>query len=199
MKEGKIELFSTPIHVIQYENNPILDDCRDVLLKLDYCVTRDDLHLSSPFSNLADFLLKSVSKVFDDYKLIRDSEYITCMWANVSPSYNKHPIHLHANSFWSGVLYLNCPKPDSGWIEFKDPRQALLFQYFEYEQENEFSMRSAKMEPEDNKLILFPSWLEHGTMGGNFSESKNQKRISLSFNVMPRCNVKNYSNQYNFQ
>ena len=196
MKKAKVDLFSTPIHLFKYENNSILDECKNELLKMDIGCTKDNLHLYQPFSKLSTLLLESVSEVFDHYKLIRDSEYITCMWANISPSYNKHPIHLHANSFWSGVLYLSCPKPDTGSIVFKDPRQALLSQYFEYEESNQFSMRSAQMEPEENKLLLFPSWLEHGTLAGDFSDSDDQRRISLSFNVMPRCDIKNYSNQY---
>ena len=40
-------------------------------------------------------------------------------------------------------------------------------------------MRSAKMEPEDNKLILFPSWLEHDVEPSKSDED----RISIAFNV----------------
>ena len=38
---------------------------------------------------------------------------------------------------------------------------------------------------------MFPSWLHHGTRPGNFDDT--QDRIALSFNVLPKCNVMDFS------
>lgn len=200
MKKAVVNLFPTPIHIFNYENHPALIKCKSELSGIftdEQCITTsDDLHLNKPFAELSDIILQSAKEVFDEYKLVRDGEYITCMWANISDSTNKHMMHVHANSFWSGVLHLNCPQPNPGVIEFRDPRYASHMQFFEYEDQNTFSMRTAQIVPEDGMLILFPSWLEHGVQPGEFS--KYQRRISLSFNIMPKCNVSDFSHQYRY-
>ena len=35
MKKAKVDLFSTPVHLFKYENNSILDECKNGLLKMD--------------------------------------------------------------------------------------------------------------------------------------------------------------------
>ena len=112
------------------------------------------------------------------------------MWANVSKSKNRHALHLHANSYFSGVLYLDAPS-SPGNIGFKDPRVASEMLSFDYKLGSMFKERTIEIEPKPGRMLMFPSWLSHGTKPGNFNDSEN--RISLSFNVLPKVNVQDFS------
>jgi uncharacterized protein (TIGR02466 family) len=134
--------------------------------------------------------MSEVSLYLDELGVIRDSEKMTCMWANISKSKNRHAVHMHPNSFLSGVLYLNTPGTP-GNIGFKDPRPGAEILAFNYKEDSVFKYRTREVEPKEGLLILFPSWLQHGTTRGNFEDLED--RISLSFNILPTGNFTDYS------
>ena len=192
--------FSTPLHIVDFENIEYFEDIIKTLWKIkedgkgfeDYfCWTSpDDLTESESFFPLMKTLDSEISDVFDSIGLVRDSHYFTCMWANISRPGNRHALHLHANSFYSGVLYINAPV-NCGNIGFKDPRPASEVLRFDFNQDSMFYERTIEIEPKTGRLILFPSWLYHGTKGGSFSEE--EERISLSFNIMPKAEIKDFT------
>jgi uncharacterized protein (TIGR02466 family) len=104
-------------------------------------------------------------------------------------------LHPHSNSFFSGVLYCETPGI-SGNIGFKDPRPAAEVLYFDYADNSIFKERTVEIEPKKGRLVMFPSWLYHGTKSGFFSENEN--RISLSFNIMPVTEVTDFSKKINY-
>ena len=193
-------LFPTPIYVADYNNTTFCDEIAIAVKNIketnqsmgdDLCWTSpDDLHLRPEFKKIADFLLDETAKVFDDIGLVRKSEYITCMWANISKPKNRHALHPHANSCFSGVFYLEAPGCP-GNIGFKDPRPASEVLSFDYQDWSIFKNRTVEFEPKKGRLIIFPSWLYHGTKPGMFDENDN--RISLAFNVMPNCDITDFS------
>ena len=151
-------------------------------------VSRDDLHELPEFKDLSESILTTVTKILDHVTMIRDSEYFTCMWANVNKVGHQHPQHVHANSFLSGVLYLQLPN-GSGKTYFVDPRPATKVLSFEFEKNpNEWlSSNNWGPPPEVGKLIIFPSWLPHGV---DFAQTNSEEeRISLSFNIMVHAKV----------
>lgn len=87
--------------------------------------------------------------------------------------------HLHPNSLFSGVVYLQAA-PDCGNIAFLDPRngaQVLLPPVIH----PSLGVLNGRVEqaPSEGLLLLFPAWLWH-EVGGNQSE---RERISISFNI----------------
>lgn len=193
-------LFPTPIYVVDFHDNDFCDHAATAVKNIKnnnegfgdhLCwTTPDDLHTRPEFGELKKILFDEIDKVFDEVGLIRESFYITCMWANISKSENRHALHLHANSYFSGVIYLEAPE-DSGNIGFKDPRVASELLSFDYTDDSIFKNRTIELEPRKGRLLIFPSWLHHGTRPGTFDDSLD--RIALSFNVMPRCNVQDFS------
>lgn len=197
----KLEIFPTPLHYFRIGDTESFLKCKHVLENInssDSCYTTEDtLQSVYPFTELSEVILSHAKEVFDDFGLKRTNEKIVCMWANISKSYNRHNLHLHANSYYSAVLYFNCPKPNPGIIGFRDPRPGLLTTWWEYENPNRYYDRMVEIMPEEGLLIFFPSWLEHGVQDGEFSD--NERRISLSCNIMPESNIESYTHKYNYQ
>jgi len=98
------------------------------------------------------------------------------MWANILRSGGFNIEHNHPGYFMSGVFYANAPK-NSGKIFFRDPRpvadwcgDSSLYHLLNSDY---------AIEPKDNMLLLFPSWLYHRVEQNNSEED----RISISFNI----------------
>jgi uncharacterized protein (TIGR02466 family) len=193
-------IFPTPIHLVQFTNLGFCTRAKNAIYNLDrkerlssdelHWCTPDDLHLRQEFIELKNVIMSEVSLYLDNLGVIRDGEKMTCMWANVSKSKNRHAVHIHPNSFLSGVLYLNAPSV-AGNIGFKDPRPGAEIFAFDYKDDSIFKHRTREVVPKEGLLILFPSWLGHGTTRGNFDDSED--RISLSFNILPTGNFTDYS------
>ena len=107
------------------------------------------------------------------------------MWANINypGSYNKQ--HIHPNSQWSGVYYVQVPK-NSGSLFVEDPRPG----------PNHLLPRRIKEIPKalwhvvtypaiEGQMIMFPAWLPHG-VEANESKEKGEEgwRVSVSFNFI---------------
>jgi uncharacterized protein (TIGR02466 family) len=199
MTQRTIEnLFPTPVTIIDFDNTEfckkysklVLDNLTDIdqdnLKKYNISTTADQLHLLPDFQFLYELIDKEVTMFFEDsLGLSREDVTMTSMWINVQNDGCRHQTHQHPNSFYSGVLYLEVPTgPDviPGVLIFEDPRPAKNMWHANYSKENALSNRSFKYPPKSGRLMLFPSWLEHGTdvcraPAGSF-------RISLSFNYM---------------
>ena len=193
-------IFPTPIHLVQFADLGFCVRARNAVYnisqqerlsndELHWC-TPDDLHLRSEFNELKNIIMSEVSAYLDNLGVIREGEQMTCMWANVAKSKNRHAVHMHPNSFLSGVIYLSTPGI-AGNIGFKDPRPGAEILAFNYKDDSVFKHRTREVVPKEGLLILFPSWLQHGTTRGNFDD--NEDRISLSFNILPTGNFTDYS------
>jgi uncharacterized protein (TIGR02466 family) len=146
--------------------------------------TVDNLHLKTEFQELVTLIETEAHEFFrEELGINPDDLRMECMWANVQIDGCRHHAHVHPNSFYSGVVYLDIPATDvkdPGAIFFVDPRPAKLMQHANYTKNNGLSARSRGIKPETGMMILFPSWLEHGTEMCRIGHGK--YRISLSFN-----------------
>jgi uncharacterized protein (TIGR02466 family) len=198
-RQGSL-IFPTPLHIIDFDDLTFCDRAATEIKNMQdaglgggdhLCwTTPDDLHKRDKFQELTAIIENEINLVFDNIGLLRDSFYITCMWANISKPDNRHALHMHANSFYSGVIYLET-HGNPGNIGFKDPRYGSELLSFDYSTDSIFKSRTHEVTPKKGRLIFFPSWLAHGTKSGNFEYSQN--RISLSFNVMPRCTIQDFT------
>ncbi len=114
------------------------------------------------------------------WALREELEFITreC-WANVNPRYAYNQPHQHPNALISGVYYVQVPAGDCGTLQLMDPRAQARVLQPEYAPGAPGGAQVQHIAPEVGRLVLFPSWLEHG-VGQNLSEGE---RISMSFNV----------------
>ncbi len=102
-------------------------------------------------------------------------------WANVNRDRNFNRPHVHPNSHWSGVYYVDIGKPDpnispNGVIEFVDPRNvAAAAEVPGFTFGDPFFF-----DPEPGMMLLFPSWLYHWVMPFHGTG----ERISIAFNAL---------------
>lgn len=156
-------------------------------------VSPDDLHLRDDWQPIRDIFLSRVAAAVDDLGILHEDLYVNCMWGNSHIGSSQHQVHHHPNSMFSGVFYLSAPE-GCGNLFFKDPRGPLPNTYvFDYKEGyNNFEIYRFK--PTKGKIIIFPSWLEHGTEPGDFEG----ERISLSFNVMIKTKISKRSIKWNY-
>lgn len=197
-------LFSTPVakmhlkelDVISAASKLIVDNLTsfnyEELKQQNACTTNDNLHLRLEYQKLQRLIDNQARQFFDDYLGLDSSKVtMTCMWSNIQQNSFRHNTHQHPNSFYSGVVYLNIPTGDNidpGNIFFIDPRYSKNMIVADYSKQNPLSDREWWYEPVTGMMLLFPSWLEHGTRICRIP--KDQYRISLSFNyVLTSCSA----------
>jgi len=186
-----IGIFPTPIYFSSIKDERVIDNAIASLVfpsAIDESrrCTEDNLHTLPEFKELSDILLAESKLVLDEMTIIRDSEYITCMWANKDDIGLPHSEHVHPNSLWSGVLYLQVPY-GAGSTLFIDPRQGANMISPDYEDQT-IGTRWGRL-PFKGALVMFPSWLPHCVESSPKELGASGKRISLSWNIMIRSKV----------
>ncbi len=177
------EWFVTPIYFFHYKMKQ--DTKQLVLGEFDEYINK---HTSASQSNALGYQSgnlehwASIRKVFgspeilgeinnafsmDNIRLSVKTIWFNDNWEN---AYNK--THVHPDSDWSGVYYIEVPEGDCGQLTFYDPRPAAQMAGEEFQQ-------TVKVQPEEGKIVIFPSWLPHG-VEPNLTEGR---RISVSFNL----------------
>jgi uncharacterized protein (TIGR02466 family) len=197
MQKTVTMLFPTPVAEIKNSDRGFFIPFAQSVLELMYSAedshlietlgnwcSNDNLHNLDNFQDLKKYIDHEVSICLREIWKVDPADFaMTGMWSNVHKSFSKHHIHCHPNSFLSGVIYLEVADQDDelpGEIFFVDPRTNMRMQNPDYVEKSEISYSAWRYTPEIGKLLIFPSWLEHGTDPGSFKDNK--LRISLSFN-----------------
>lgn len=107
------------------------------------------------------------------------SRWSLSIWATVLGASGHQQPHLHPSGWLSGVFYLAVPpqvaasdNSQRGWIEFGRPPQL---------PEGAVLPTLKTVAPEENLLLLFPSYLHHRTI----PTGQEALRISIAFDVLP--------------
>ena len=134
----------------------------------------------SIFKELNNEISNNFLKYINQIPLKNDFK-ISSMWANVNSYKDYNVAHDHGSSVISGVFYIKTPK-QCGNIFFKHPFSQIINNvwYGSVKENSYYNSTSFKIEPVENKLILFPGWLEHGVES---NLNKKEPRISISFNI----------------
>ena len=185
-------LFPTPIADLDIENDLVFRQAAIEVLKLVRDVDQelldedlewtsgDNLHVLPQFAELTKIINNEATNFFEEIIGIDIKDLgMTSMWSNIRRGNSRHHMHMHPNSFFSGVAYLQLPRENPGEIIFADPRPGVMFNA-DWKKDGPLSYRSWWYTPKVGKLLFFPSWLEHGTEAGKFKDD--ELRISLSFN-----------------
>lgn len=95
--------------------------------------------------------------------------------ANVGGRGAYHVPHIHRNSSWSAVYYVDVPEDDTdsgGELELLDPRMNAIIPGVHQRKQ------SFRIKPKTDMAICFPSWLEHWVHPWN----SDKPRISIAWN-----------------
>lgn len=98
-------------------------------------------------------------------------------WINIQTPGTSLNMHTHPFSSFSGALYLNVDN-DSSKLYFINPNPFMGFTSIK--ELTPYTFETYWFKPEVGDLILFPSWLSHGSAG---ESNQSKKRIVLSFNT----------------
>ena len=102
--------------------------------------------------------------------------YITQSWFNYTEPGQSHHVHSHANSYISGVLYINCHE-ELDRIKFYSRTYDQIRP--EVEKYNVYNSLTWRFPVRTNEVILFPYSLTHGVE----IKKGNNTRTSIAFNV----------------
>ena len=112
---------------------------------------------------------------------------ITQSWLNKTEPQEGHHPHHHPNSYLSGVLYIKCLPNDN--IVFSNRMHGFAGLEFPKKKITGWCDRNLTQNVKEGDLLLFPSWTIHYV---NYNMTKDQERISLSFNTFPQGNMGEY-------
>ena len=138
------------------------------------------IQLLPEFGEFNKRVLQVARNIGESQNYEEDLEYHHEAWININPPGAHNQIHIHPNCHLSGVYYISLKPPECGSIFFRDPRAAGTMLRPPISQETHFTASEVRMRPEEGRMYVFPSWLEHG-VETNQSDSD---RISISFNVL---------------
>lgn len=132
--------------------------------------------------DLKDICLKYLDLYLKDvYKNNEIEIYITQSWINYSNKDEFHHRHYHANSFLSGVLYIDTNENDC--ISFINPvKEIIQINPVAYDFKNAGGW---DVIVKSGDIVIFPSHLDHEVP----SVKANKTRISLGFNSFVRGNL----------
>lgn len=143
-----------------------------------------ELHKNGEYKILVDFFHKSLCQIQNRFEYDTENFQINLMWANKTYNGGMHTPHFHPNSFFSGIFYISSGSP----TYFKDPNILKVSSAITVDS-NQETENSFLGKPGD--LLIFPSWLYHGTYTNNVDE-----RITISFNSLPSGKT-NYNTEKN--
>lgn len=108
-----------------------------------------------------------------------NSVNISNTWVSYQYPNSKLKKHTHPGSTISGVLYLRADE-NSSPIYFYNPNPFASFTTIN-DTENPFTREHVKFQPKTGDLLIFPSWLAHGS---DIEENMSKERIIFSFNTV---------------
>jgi len=179
-----LKLFPTLIlgeilsNISQEETSQYINYCKN-LINVDNRIngefSENQRVLDNPlFSLLSSTILDYSKKLLNSYNHVFEDLQISSSWVNILNKSEEIEMHSHPNSYISGVYYLT--KGSS--ISFKSP---LDNKWHFKEDSTLFEDGGFKVSPQQNFLLLFPSFLQHKVI-----PSDSDDRISIAFNIIPK-------------
>jgi len=122
---------------------------------------------------------KTMFEVKNEFSM-KNTFYVDNLWININRKTNFNKPHYHPQSFYSGTFYIKTPK-NCGKLCLLSPAMGYetYVSNLKFENHNEYNISNWNIEPRENLLVLFPSWIQH-YVEPNLSQ---EDRISISFNI----------------
>ena len=103
----------------------------------------------------------------------------TNSWFNIQDVGSTLRMHHHPDSALSGALYINADE-NSSPLCFENPNQLGVFQHWNPVSPSEYNCEFVAFQPRTAEMIVFPSWLRHGSMD---RQNQTVDRTVISFNT----------------
>jgi uncharacterized protein (TIGR02466 family) len=146
-----------------------------------------NLHKKPEYGPLLTEIDSALSRISEELRYAKDQVLkITTMWSIINPPGNGNRAHVHPNSLWSGVYYVQAPE-GAGQIEFVDPRTIIIMnqpKYITKKKRPRDCWTKVNYKPVPGRMVIFPAWLYHG-VDTNMSKEKGRAadRIIVAFNI----------------
>ena len=139
-----------------------------------------DMQNKPEYKTLVDEIMNASKEVFKEEFLDREP-VIGNMWANINPTGATNTPHIHPNSHFSGVYYVNT-NPKCGVLKIVDPRPGaqIIMPNRKKEKLPKHLWKEVLLDPVVGRILIFPAWLWHCVE----VNQSNQLRISVSFNII---------------
>ena len=152
-----------------------------------------DLRILDNYPELEKGLLKKWEDAAYHIFNYRNDFKITTSWVTRTAKGCQSTVHLHKNSFYSGLFYYGKYNDKCGGIQFMNPLHEYSDFYLVPQTPNLLSSDTHKFWPKSNLLLFFPSYLKHRIM----YHEDNSTRYSLAFNIVPTGLYGSSDSQYN--
>ena len=136
-----------------------------------------------------------ILSVFNDYVVnhlqIQNQFYLTQSWTAINHKGDAHHSHIHPNTVFSCVYYVQA---NSGDLEIKMPLSRIQEGYnFSYKilQYNTFNGRKLQLSVKTGDMIIFPGWCEHQAL----PNEDDAPRIILGTNYFVTGAIGDYDNK----
>lgn len=146
-----------------------------------------NLHKNADYKPLLTEIDAALAGISSDLSYAKDQVLkVTTMWSIINPPGNGNRAHVHPNSLWSGVYYVQAPE-GAGKIEFIDPRTITIMNQPKYETKKKRPRdcwTKVNYKPIPGRMVIFPAWLYHA-VDTNMSKEQGRAgdRVILSFNI----------------
>ena len=181
-----IPLFPTPLYHEKFEHNVDLEYIDNLVyypyeLNDGYTTDNQNILLEEPFKELRDEIEKHLNIFYFDVLRFRQGKLVhSNSWINKHEHGHCGRLHIHANSCYSGVYYLNGTEGGGG-LTFHHPDDQSPFGRTllpEVHDRNMWNSTFYRCPLEAHNLLLFPSHVAHMTEVNQSQEN----RYSLAFN-----------------
>ena len=184
---NKINIFTDSI-IIDSLHNPDMDF--EILKELNSSEMKNN---TMHYSNVGGFqtdtinnekinfciLKKSAEEIVRNYKLNEKTKIeLRNLWINKNYKNNYNNPHLHPDSNFSGIYYLQTVENGGELIFYKNDKSTIFTGNLKYIEDIDFR-HAYVIKPKRNMFIIFPSNIEH-MVTPNYEE---KPRISISFNI----------------
>lgn len=153
----------------------------------------DLLHEEELWAWAVNNILEQARSYADAQGILYKELYISSMWVNAQYQRQNHQAHVHANSLFSGVWYLDVPLGSQCFMLF-DPRPASGV----FKPRNRYTVGNISVAPSAGLVLMWPSWLQHSTQSITVDEL-DRPRVAIAFNVMLRDDIDQHSQRINLQ
>jgi uncharacterized protein (TIGR02466 family) len=142
--------------------------------------SKDNLNQHADFQAIAKIATTNALESGQEigFDLTKFTMIITNCWAVVNPKFAFNFVHNHPNSVLSGVYYVKAAE-NCGGIFFRDPRDVAHMFMPALTELSPWTIQKITYKATEGKMIIFPSWLNHG-VEPNLSD---EERVCISFNI----------------
>ena len=149
-----------------------------------YLTTRKDIMDDKPMEDFKHWCLLNVRAFAKQLGASeRTSFYITQSWMNRNPPHSYHHTHMHPNSIFSCIYYVEGDKCPTYFYRYDDRTSFGNFAFYENDKgSSAFTATKAGVMNEVGRLVIFPSSMVHDV---DTNES-DKDRVTISFNTFIR-------------